>query len=63
MTFKGEEFLPLMIIRRYLKLVITYCQENNLMDLKISEIEVDKIPFKLVLIPVKYPKPDKLRLV
>ena len=63
MSFRGDEFLPLMIIRRYLKLTIFYCIENNLMDLKISEIELDKIPFKLTLIPVKYPTPDKLKLM
>jgi len=63
MIFRGDDFLPLMVIRRYLKLVIIYCEENNLMDLKFSEIELDKIPFKLALIPVKYPTPDKLRLV
>lgn len=63
MIFRGDHFLPLMIIRRYLKLVITFCIENNLMDLKISEIEFDKVPFKLLLIPVKYPTPDKLRLI
>ena len=40
-----------------------YCIENNLMDLKISEVELDKVPFKLLLIPVKYPSPDRLRLI
>jgi hypothetical protein len=63
MIFRGEDFLSLMIIRRYLKLAITYCTENNLMDLKISEIDFDKVPFKLLLIPVKYPSPDKLKLI
>jgi hypothetical protein len=63
MFFRGEEFLPLMIIRRYLKLAITYCEENNLMNLKISELELDKIPFNIKTIPIKYPAPNKLRLV
>ncbi len=63
MFFHGDDFLSLMIIRRYLKLAINYCIENNLMDLKISEIEMDKVPYKLLLIPVKYPTPDKLRLI
>lgn len=63
MIFRGNDFLPLMIIRRYLKLAISYCIENNLMNVKISEIEMDKIPYKLLLIPVKYPSPDKLRLI
>ena len=52
-----------MIIRRYLKLVMIYCEENNLMNLKISEIELEKVPYKVLLIPVKYPTPDKLRLI
>ncbi|MFM9825853.1 hypothetical protein [Flavobacterium sp.] len=63
MFFRGDDFLSLMIIRRYLKLAINNCIENNLMDLKISEIEMDKVPYKLLLIPVKYPTPDKLRLI
>jgi hypothetical protein len=63
MSFRGETFLPLMIIRRYLKLTVSYCIENNLMDVKLSELEPNQVPFKLTFIPTKYPTPDKLRLV
>lgn len=57
------EFLPLMIIRRYLKLTIAYCLDNNLMENKLSEIDFDTIPFKINSIPLNYPTPDKLKLV
>jgi len=63
MSFRGKDFLPLMVIRRYLKLTVSYCIENDLMDLKFSEIELMQIPFKLASIPTKYPPPDKLKLV
>jgi len=62
MNFRGE-FLPLMIIRRYLKLAIAFCVDNNLMDIKLSEINSNEIPFKLKSIPCNYPTPNKLRLL
>lgn len=63
MSFRGEDFLPLMVIRRYLKLTISYCIDNNLMDLKLSDTYLHNVPFKLSFIPIKYPLPCKLRLV
>jgi len=33
------------------------------MDLKVSDIELEKVPFKLNSIPTKYPAPEKLRLL
>ena len=62
MNFKNE-FPPLMILRRYLKLVIFYCYENNLMESHIEEIKKQKHPFSLEFIPTKYPKPSELVLV
>ena len=38
MNFRGE-FLPLMIIRRYLKLTFNYCLENQLIDKNIEELK------------------------
>ncbi len=32
------------------------------MDLKLSELDFQGVPFKLNLIPTDYPMPDKLRL-
>ena len=58
-----EEFLPLMIIRRYLKLTVAFCIENNLMDTQLADIGLAEIPFKINSIPCDYPTPDKLKLV
>ena len=62
MNFRGE-FLPLMIIRRYLKLTITFCIDNDFMDTKLSDLDLQEIPFKIHFIPINYPTPDKLRLI
>lgn len=58
-----KTFPPLMILRRYLKLVVVYCIENNLMEYTISDIKKQKHPFRIEYIPVKYPNPKELVLV
>ncbi len=58
-----KSFPPLMILRRYLKLVVIYCLENNLMECSISELKNQKYPFNIEYIPVSYPKPNELVLV
>ena len=61
MIFRNE-FLPLMIIRRYLKLVYKYSNENNLLDKNISELEKMELPFKIQYLPTEFPKPKFLKL-
>ncbi len=61
MSYRGE-FLPLMIIRRYLKLVFKFCSDNGLLQTQIEEITEMKLPFKVEYIPTKYPKPNELKL-
>jgi 5-methylcytosine-specific restriction endonuclease McrA len=61
MIFRGQ-FLPLMIIRRYLKLTFHYCIENNLIDRKIEELKELKLPFKIDLLPTSFPNPKELTL-
>jgi len=56
-------FPSLMILRRYLKLVIAYCIENNLMDCSVIEIEKQNHIFKIEYTPRSYPKPNKLKLI
>ena len=58
-----NSFPPLMILRRYLKLVIIYCIDNDLMEYSISDIKNQKYPFNIEYIPVSYPKPNELVLV
>ncbi len=61
MEFRGK-FLPLMIIRRYLKLTYSYCAENGLLDKKVNELKEMELPFKIHLLPTTFPKPDELVL-
>ncbi len=58
-----KTFPPLMILRRYLKLVVIYCVENNLMEYSVSELKNQKHPFNIEYVPVSYPKPNSLVLV
>ena len=57
-----ERFLPLMIIRRYLKLTFSYCVEHNLIDKNIEGIKELELPFKIELLPTSYPSPSELIL-
>lgn len=55
-------FLPLMIIRRYLKLTFKYCTENGLIDKQISELTGLELPFRIDFLPTKFPQPRGLKL-
>ncbi len=61
MSFRGQ-FLPLMVIRRYLKLTFNYCKENNLLDKQLDELKDIELPFKINLLPTSYPNPKELTL-
>jgi hypothetical protein len=62
MTEKGK-FLPLFVIRRYLKLTFNYCNSYELLDKKIEEIETLDLPFKIRFIPLNFLNPDELVLI
>lgn len=55
-------FPPLMILRRYLKLVINYCIEKELMEHNVNDLKNQGHPFKIEYIPLSYPKPNELIL-
>lgn len=61
MTFRGQ-FLPLLIIRRYLKLTFNYCSQNGLLDRNVEELKEMGLPFRIDLLPTSYPKPNELKL-
>ncbi len=61
MIFRGQ-FLPLMIIRRYLKLTFNYCNQNGLLDKKIEELKDLELPFRIDFLPTNFPKPNELIL-
>ncbi len=57
---KKNEFPPLKILRTYMKLVIQYCVENELMNVEAeTSCELD-LPFSIGHIPLDFPNPDKL---
>ncbi len=55
-----NQFPPLLLLRRYLKLAIEMCRERNLMDIQITE--APELPFALAAIPTAYPLLSQLRL-
>ncbi|MCD4829123.1 MAG: HNH endonuclease [Candidatus Cloacimonetes bacterium] len=57
-----DHFLPLMIIRRYLKLVHNYCVVNSLMNMKMEELSNMGLPFRIELLPTSFPLPSTLVL-
>lgn len=61
MNFRGQ-FLPLMIIRRYLKLTYNYCHKQNLLEMNLADLVNMQLPFRVDLLPTKYPGPTELML-
>lgn len=59
MAKKGK-FPPLGVLRRYLKLAITYCVQNNLMAISLEKVEElnPPLPFAIALLPHEYPLDD-----
>ena len=59
MNLKGN-CPSLLLLRRYLKLAILHCHENDLLECSINES--DNLPFSLHAIPRKLPLPSELIL-
>ncbi|MBW2703472.1 MAG: HNH endonuclease [Deltaproteobacteria bacterium] len=58
------EFPPLLVLRRYLKLVITWLDENGLMDEDLASFSQchPEAPFKIDYLPGSFPAPGELVL-
>jgi hypothetical protein len=61
MLFRNK-FLPLMIIRRYLKLTYEYCLINSLLDKRVEDLKGIGLPFRIDLLPINFPQPSELIL-
>ena len=62
MRWKGH-FPPLLVLRRYLKIVARYCDENGCLDTPLDRVGDDSdMPFDVRLLPTKYPPLETLRL-
>jgi len=55
-----NQFPPILLLRRYLKLAIEISRGRDLMSAPLSA--APELPFSLVAIPKTYPAPDQLRL-
>ena len=55
-----DQFPPILLLRRYLKLALEICRDKNLMDIPLAE--APELPFALTAIPKYYPPPILLRL-
>ena len=61
---KRGEFPPLLLLRRYLKLSIGFCEDKEIMDTALAQVDSLSYPlvFSIHLIPHKYPGPSELKL-
>ena len=57
-----NDFPPLLVLRRYLKLVYQFCSESEILDMKIEMLDDTGWLFKLKNVPTNYPSPKDLRL-
>lgn len=57
-----ESFPPLLILRRYIKIAYSFCRENGFLDKIVDEIEREIFPFRIDLLPEKFPPPYELCL-
>lgn len=64
MTWFSERglFPPLLVLRRYLKLVLQHCVDAGIMDSEIDSVDDSVLPFTLKSIPTDYPAPIALVL-
>ncbi len=65
MTWYNErgQFPSIMVLRRYLKLVLQQCQELDMMDKAWEEVDDSALPFRLSVIPTKFPKCSDIVLI
>ncbi len=57
-----DELLPLLVIRRYWKLVHSFCVQADLLDRDLADVQMMALPFRLMSPPLEYPQPGLLRL-
>ena len=43
----------ILLLRRYLKLVARYCEQNRLLDLPLTEVAATELPFQIMALPYK----------
>lgn len=60
---KGSgRFPPLLLLRRYTKLIARFCENEGLLDLPLGEALRAPLPFRLDLLPAEFPELQSLKL-
>ncbi|MDO4627810.1 MAG: HNH endonuclease [Planctomycetia bacterium] len=59
---RRNQFPPIYILQRYLKLAMQYCDENGLMEEEEENLNWEDFPFSLREIPDEFPQPSELVL-
>ncbi len=59
---KKQQFPSILLYRKYLKILITYCRNNNIIDKSIKDTEELNLPFNLKQIPQKALPIENLKL-
>ena len=59
---KRDAFPSLLLLRRYLKLVASHCEREDVLGLKIDAPQLDRLPFSVDRLPLRYPPLGELRL-
>lgn len=59
---KQNRFRPLLLLRRYLKLAITFCEQQGIMSMPLEDVASlpFDLPFNLEAVPHSYPRPAEL---
>ena len=57
-----KRFPPVLLLRRYLKIVAAYCERASIMDQAFDHPEVATLPFDIRLLPLDFPPLADLRL-
>ena len=62
MQVKGR-FPPILLLRRYIKIVAQYCEEHERLDSALGRLDDEPaMPFDVRILPTKYPPLDELVL-
>jgi len=59
---RGGTFPPLMLLRRYLKIVATHCEAAGIMDRPFDTLADTCLPFNLRRLPMTFPPLTELRM-
>lgn len=59
---KKEKFPPILLLRRYLKIIAKYCEDREIMDMSLEEVKELNLPFCIKNLPTEFPPLTELKL-